>query len=540
MTVRLRSSTFSALVVAVSLLCVMGLASATDADAGRGGGFRWGNLAPSHFGFEQSAKRWRSNKRVARNLELFGGWPTSRRVHHRRDGRDGRRGHRFDHWRHDGGWRWGWDWDWDDREEEDDDEEPVPDTTPPTLPANAHATDVTRSRATIVWNPSNDDTAVDRYEVLVDGQSVGTTVTTALAISLTCDTTVSVIVLAFDTSGNSAVGQPFNLSAAPCFDITGPTGEPTGPTGEPTGPTDEPTGPTDEPTGPTDEPTGPTDEPTGPTDEPTGPTGEPTGPTGEPTGPSGEPTGPTGEPTDPVPTGVPGDWNLDFRDEFDGPGLNPLVWAPWRIEGQSSTAPFNPAIEDADYKPENVTVFGGNLILSINQEPAGGPYPYSSGMVQSGPGLRFFRGFIEARIKVDACAGCWPAFWMLDEPTPSLLYSETDVVEFFDTLADRSPYFNFHWDANAGQQGIVRYGDSATDYTGAFHTYGLNWTASGLQVFIDGQPGPSFTDVAKLPAVANYILFNLAVQKGKAPPDGSQMMIDYVRVWSAARDGDTV
>ncbi|MFY9488708.1 MAG: family 16 glycosylhydrolase [Solirubrobacterales bacterium] len=410
-----------------------------------------------------------------------------------------------------------------------------PDQTPPSQPGNTRAIDITKTSATIVWDPSTDQSGLAEYVLILGGEVIGATSATSFAIAGACGSTVSVIVVAFDTVGNSRVGQPTDVTFAACEDPTGPTGWPTGPTGEPTGPTGEPTGPTGEPTGPTGEPTGPTGEPTGPTDVPTGPTGEPTGPTGEPTGPTGEPTGPTGPvdpPEDPAPLGIAGTWNLDFQDEFNGTTLDSLVWAPWRIEGPYANGPFNPTIEDADYSPANVSVGGGNLALSISQQPAGSAYPFSSGMIQSGPGFSFFRGYVEARIRVDACAGCWPAFWMLDVPTSSSSTTETDIVEFFDTLADPRPYFNFHWASYTSQLGALPYGASGSVYTGAFHTYGLLWTSDGLQVFLDGVPGPTYTDVANLPSVANYLLFNLAVERGDTPAAGSQMLVDYVRVWS--------
>lgn len=297
------------------------------------------------------------------------------------------------------------------------------------------------------------------------------------------------------------------------------------------------------PSTPPTDPTPPTPEPEEPTPEPTPPTGptEPTPPTGptEPTEPL-PPTGPTGPiapepeapPASPTPVGLAGNWNMIWNDEFSGTSIDPTKWSTLR----GGTVwpygdPYNPPIEDAFYKRANSTVRDGNAVLTLKKEASNG-YPYSSGAIHSGNNFSFKYGYVESRVKVPKCSGCWPAFWMLDAPVDDHWPPEIDIFEFFDSINDPHPHFNYHYADNGHKQlGIKQIGSPTVDYTEGFHTYGLMWTPSKVQVYLNGVPGPSFTDPRFITQARNYVIFNFALQKGKTPPTNQELLVDYVRVW---------
>lgn len=302
------------------------------------------------------------------------------------------------------------------------------------------------------------------------------------------------------------------------------------------------------PTPPNPTPTAPT--PETPAPEPSAPTGptEPSGPTGPSVPAPTEPTGPTG-PTEPAPTpppavpnppatpaplGIPGTWNMIFNDEFSGTAIDSSKWSTLRGGLQWPYGdPYNPPIEDAFYKRANSTVRDGNAVLTLKKETSNG-YPYSSGVIHSGNNFSFKYGYVESRVKVPKCSGCWPAFWMLDTPVDDHWPPEIDIFEFFDSINDPHPYFNYHWADNGHKQlGIKQIGSPTADYTQSYHTYGLMWTASKVQVYLDGVPGPAFTDPRFITQARNYVIFNFALQKGKTPPTGQELLVDYVRVWQA-------
>ena len=273
---------------------------------------------------------------------------------------------------------------------------------------------------------------------------------------------------------------------------------------------------------------------TGSTSKPTTPASPTPTPTPTPTCPSGQ----TGTPPNcvtppPKPIGIAGNWALKFQDEFNGSRLKTNVWATQRGEANGSYGdPYNPQYEDAFYVANNPKVTGGNLVLTLNKGTTNG-YPYSSGMVQNGRSFSYKYGYTEARVKVPGNAGVWPAYWTLASPIDKYWPPEIDIFEFGMEGNNSHPWFNYHYGTypNNGQFGVKRYGNAAINYTQDFHTYGMLWRSNIIQVYIDGQPGPSYTASGNITSLPQYLIFNLGLKKGANVPSGTSMLVDYVRVW---------
>lgn len=96
------------------------------------------------------------------------------------------------------------------------------DTTPPSVPANLQAT-TTLTSATLTWTAATDDTAVAGYGLYRNGQSVGSTTSTVSTFSnLTCGTTYTLGVDAYDASGNRSAQATLGVTTSAC-DTTAPT-----------------------------------------------------------------------------------------------------------------------------------------------------------------------------------------------------------------------------------------------------------------------------------------------------------------------------
>ena len=77
------------------------------------------------------------------------------------------------------------------------------DTTAPSVPSNVSISNQTGSSFQISWTASTDDSGIFKYEVFIDGNSVGSpTVTTFNATNLTPSTTYEVTILAEDVANN--------------------------------------------------------------------------------------------------------------------------------------------------------------------------------------------------------------------------------------------------------------------------------------------------------------------------------------------------
>lgn len=234
-------------------------------------------------------------------------------------------------------------------------------------------------------------------------------------------------------------------------------------------------------------------------------------------------------------------WTKDTAgsDEFNATSLDTNKWANLRGTSPGYGDPFNPDGEDAFFKSANTTVSNGNLVFTIKKESTtsnGRTYPYSSGVAQSGRSYSFPPGsYIESNIKVPSCDGCWPAFWTLDTPLDHHWPPEIDIFEFFGTQSDKKPQFNYHWASNGHQQSGAKPYGNLSDYTGTYHIYGLYWDGTKLIPYVDGVAYPNAAGGASNITKANqYIIFNLSVQKGGQPAVGSQMLVDWVRVWKPA------
>lgn len=233
----------------------------------------------------------------------------------------------------------------------------------------------------------------------------------------------------------------------------------------------------------------------------------------------------------PSPIGIGGSWRLIMQDEFNGSSLNTAMWAPQRGPSYSYGDPYNPQYEDAYYVANNPKVQNGSLVLTLNQGSTNG-YPYSSGMVQNGRNFNYKYGYTEARIKVPGNTGVWPAYWTLPAPVDQSWPPEIDIFEFGLSSQTR-PSFNYHYgsSSNHQQSGLTLYGSPSVNYTQDYHVYGMLWTPTKIQVYIDGAPGPSYTNSANITSIPQYLILNLGLKKGAVVPSGTAMYIDYVRVW---------
>jgi PKD repeat protein/chitodextrinase len=91
------------------------------------------------------------------------------------------------------------------------------DIVAPTTPTNLIVTNITRTNLDITWTASTDNVGVKGYEIFANGNSVGTTTTTSFSIiGLSCATTYSVSVKAFDDNGNFSASCDYTAKTAAC------------------------------------------------------------------------------------------------------------------------------------------------------------------------------------------------------------------------------------------------------------------------------------------------------------------------------------
>ncbi|MDQ2826026.1 MAG: family 16 glycosylhydrolase [Actinomycetota bacterium] len=247
----------------------------------------------------------------------------------------------------------------------------------------------------------------------------------------------------------------------------------------------------------------------------------------------------------PLPVGSAGGANLIFSDEFDGTTLNAANWqtCSWWATTTCSIETNN---EQELYTPNNVSVANGVLKLQARHENAvawnGNTYNYTSGMVSSGgrsgqvaPGFTYKYGYAEARVKIPAGQGLWPAFWTL--PADYSWPPEIDAMEIVGNQPNVTNMTYHYLDANGAHQspGIAYTGP---DFSADWHVFGVDWEPNAIVWYVDGVERGRFTDASAITAIPQYLLLNLAVggnwpgSPNASTPFPSDYLVDYVRVWN--------
>lgn len=234
-------------------------------------------------------------------------------------------------------------------------------------------------------------------------------------------------------------------------------------------------------------------------------------------------------------------WQMVWSDEFDGNALNLDNW----IYDLGTGSQFglngwgNNELQYYTDDESNVSVANGMLRIRAEQENVGG-MNYTSGRIRTHTNEFWTYGKIEARIKLPAGQGLWPAFWML--PEAGFWPGEIDIMEIIGSEPNV-----LHGTTHQGTVGdVYSYGGSyysPEPLTNDFHTYAIEWLPDNIIWYLDGveyfamNRSEMPADLEWLLDEDYYVLLNLAVG-GNWPgaPDGTtsfpaDMLVDYVRVY---------
>lgn len=232
-------------------------------------------------------------------------------------------------------------------------------------------------------------------------------------------------------------------------------------------------------------------------------------------------------------------WTQVLFDDFDSV-LDASKW----------TAADETTGELSYYRPGNVDVTGGNLVLTAKSEIFGGK-SYTSGKITSMGKVSWTYGAFEARIKLVGGKGIHPSMWML--PVSTTKYGawpasgELDILE----LAGNHPtqtmcgihFGSFSGSYNAANTAADIY-EAGVDLTAAYHVYRCEWTPFAFYWYLDGV----LTSIQTRWTVAGYsqpspydmpfyLMFTLTVTNTNGgPPDGTvtfplSMLVDWVKVY---------
>ena len=257
-------------------------------------------------------------------------------------------------------------------------------------------------------------------------------------------------------------------------------------------------------------------------------------------------------------------YSLYWSDEFEGNSLNTSYWEPQIGDGTNYNVYRWGNNEQQYYKSENATVSDGHLHIVAKKERTivhadenDVIYEYTSARLRTTGKVTTTYGYIEARMKLPAGTGLWPAFWMLPEgnfdgkwwPTSG----EIDIMEARGRILNKYGA-TIHTGTSNGQDYYKNrdysFLSTEEDITG-FHRYGCEWSTEGFAFYIDGYKFFEVTPYQYQGTNAAYavsstapfdrpfhILLNLAVggnYDNNNVPEASfsqaEMLVDYVRIY---------
>jgi beta-glucanase (GH16 family) len=254
---------------------------------------------------------------------------------------------------------------------------------------------------------------------------------------------------------------------------------------------------------------------------------------------------------EPIPIEPPEGMELVWSDEFDGDAVDRSNWT-YDIGG------WGWGNGEAQYYtdlPENARTQNGLLVIELREERIENNSYTSARLLTQG--LQEFQyGRIEARLKVPAGSGTWPAFWMLganfdkDATEPERQWpnvGEIDIMEYTGKEPDLI-LGTVHGPGYAGAGGKTKWNRQEFDIADDWHTFAVDWNADRIQWFFDGE---QYFELAPENIVRGewvfdapfFIILNLAhggTLGGVIDPDLEypiQYLADYVRVYQPISDG---
>jgi beta-glucanase (GH16 family) len=254
---------------------------------------------------------------------------------------------------------------------------------------------------------------------------------------------------------------------------------------------------------------------------------------------------------------LPAERQLVWADEFDGPAGSRVDNSKWRYDLGDGCAAGNCGWgnnekESYTSETENIALNGqGQLQIIARKAPAGltcyyGACRYTSAKITTRGNVDVAPGRVEARIKLAAGQGLWPAFWLLGTNIGTVGWPQSGELDIMENHGSdvTSTSSAVHGPGYSGNTPLVHaYQLSAASFAEDFHTFAVEWTSTGIEFFVDGKEHYAIqrADVERRGAWVFdqpfYIILNLAVGgnfDGDPKSDAilpATMLVDYVRVY---------
>jgi beta-glucanase (GH16 family) len=254
-------------------------------------------------------------------------------------------------------------------------------------------------------------------------------------------------------------------------------------------------------------------------------------------------------------------WTLVWSDEFDGPAGAPVDTTKWAFDlGDGCPGLCGWGNKEKEYytnAPDNVSLDGqGHLAIVarpavLNVSCYYGPCRYTSAKITTRGKFAAAPGKVEARIRIPAGQGLWPAFWMLGNDLATVGWpasGEIDIMENKGSTPNASSSA-LHGPGYFGNTPFshTNFLPAPFNLTDDLHVYSVEWDASHALFYAEPtihysvsrsalqSYGPSILDKPY------FVILNLAVGgnfDGDPKSDAilpATMLVDYVRVYTRSK-----
>jgi beta-glucanase (GH16 family) len=245
-------------------------------------------------------------------------------------------------------------------------------------------------------------------------------------------------------------------------------------------------------------------------------------------------------------------WKLVWSDEFDGPDGSSPDPTKWSFQTGGSGYGNN-ELENYTGRQANAHIEKGNLVITALKEEFTGadgvPRHFTSARIQTKNQYQFQYGRVEARIKVPAGQGLWPAFWMMGADIDKVQWpqcGELDIMENIGKEPDKV-HGTLHGPGYSGAEGLTAAYTlpGGAHFSDDFHRFAIEWEPGVTRFYVDDKLFET-QSASSLPAGKQwafdhpfFLLLNLAVG-GYWPGDPNAetqfpatMLVDYVRVYKS-------
>lgn len=245
-------------------------------------------------------------------------------------------------------------------------------------------------------------------------------------------------------------------------------------------------------------------------------------------------------------------FTLVWSDEFngaDGSAPDPSKW----IYDTGGKGWGNNELECYTNRTQNAQIKSGNLVITAQKENIncsdGVASNYTSARLKTQGLFSQAYGRFEARIKIPAGQGMWPAFWMLGNNISSVGWPTCGEIDIMENIGKEpaTVHGSLHGPSTMGPTSDATAAFSlpaGQNFADDFHLYAVEWEPGTVRFYVDSNLYAAFTS-SQWPAGGTwafdhpfFIILNVAVG-GNWPgsPDNTtqfpqQMLVDYVRVYT--------